>query len=138
VVHQDNAPLGLLGLLRRQTPRLTMPGVLARMGVDLADNEQPIAMWLAETDGVDGYVVITDARLLVIDSSRYSTRPALAQEHPLSELVGAEVKRQHRGRRLVVDWRFSGRTVIAKLSAKELPRLHSILLTQARASDPSS
>jgi hypothetical protein len=135
-VARDHSAGGLLGLLRRSTPRLTMAGALNQMGAGLRDGEQPVGMWLGRVDGVDGYVAITDVRLFFVGSVGRPKGSLPAQERLLSELIHVEVLRRRRKPTLVIDWRCSSSTVISKLSAKDLPRLHSLLLAHVRVADP--
>jgi hypothetical protein len=126
----------LLGFLRRSSTQLSISEVLAQLGIDLAEGERPAGMWIGRVDGVDGYVVVTDMRLLVVEGARRPTRSFPAPEYPLSGLVRAEIVRHHRETRLVVEWRHADSTVISKLSAKDLARVYSTLTGQSDSAEP--
>ena len=126
VRHDLPAP-GLLGLLRRSAVQLTMPEVLAQLGVDLEDDERPAGLWIGQVDGADAYVVVTDARLIVVGYATRGSGWRPGQEYSLAELVSAEVVRHHREARLVLQWRHAANTVVSKLQAKDAARLYSTL-----------
>jgi hypothetical protein len=123
--------VGLLSLLRRPVvPPLTIAGYLARMGIDLEEEEgeneeHPVGIWLGRIDGADGYVVITNRRLFVTELGRHQGRQA---GYLLSDLARQEVTRRRRRSTLAIEWRNYPPMVISKLSAKHCKDLHSILL----------
>lgn len=121
----------ILGLLRRSTLRLTIAGLLSRMGVDMADGERPAGMWLAQIDGVDGYLIVTDRRLLFLAGAYPSKEPPPLQAWPLSGLVRVEELTRRRKPVLVINWQRCRSTVIGKLSAKDLPEVRSLLASHA-------
>ncbi len=63
---------GLFAHLFRRAPRhLTMTETLEQLGVELDPGEQPDGLWLGQVSSVDGYVVLTDARLFFVMSLRH-------------------------------------------------------------------
>src|SRR6266852_3088880 len=89
-------------LLRRPAPRLTMVETLPQLGVELYPGERPSGLWLGRVKGVDGYVVLTDQRLLfVMGLRRQKDGPAPAQ-HRLDELASAEITNRRWKATLVV------------------------------------
>ena len=58
-------------LFRRSPQRLTMAETLNQLGVELDAGEQPAGLWLGRVTGVDGYVVLTDERLLFVPGLRF-------------------------------------------------------------------
>jgi hypothetical protein len=123
------APESLFGhLLRRSPPRLTMADAPKQLGIELDTGEQPTGLWLGQVKGIDGYVVLTDARLFFVMGLRPRKDMPAPRQHRLDELVGAEIVSHRWKATLVLDWRDSGRMSIDGLSQKDLRHLHSALL----------
>jgi hypothetical protein len=134
----DHAPApqgsaSLLGMLLRPPERLTMAGTLAQLGVELGRDEQPAQMWLGRVEGSDGYVVLTDARLLFVKGLRPRNGPPGPQQNSLSELAGVQVLSRRRKQILVIDWGRSGTMSIGGLSPEGLRQLRSALLARIDA-----
>lgn len=135
----DHAPApqgsaSLLGILLRPPERLTMADTLAQLGVELGRDEQPAQMWLGRVQGSDGYVVLTDARLLFVKGLRRGNAASGPQQNSLSELAGVEVLSRRRKQILVIDWGRSGTMSIDSLSREGLRQLRSALLARIDAS----
>jgi hypothetical protein len=135
----DHAPAphgtaSLLGMLLRPPERLTMADTLTEMGVKLGRDEQPAQMWLGRVQGCDGYVVLTDARLLFVKGLRRGKGASGPQQNSLSELAAVEVLSRWRKRILVIDWGRSGTMNIDNLSPEGLRQLRSALLARIDAS----
>ena len=131
-----SAPQGsasLLGMLLRPPDRSTMADTLAQLGVELGRDEQPAQMWLGRVEGSDGYLVLTDARLLFVKGLRSGNGASGPQQNSLSELVGVEVLSRRRKQILVIDWGRSGTMSIDSLSPKGLRQLRSALLARIDA-----
>jgi Uncharacterised protein family UPF0547 len=130
------APQGsasLLGMLLRPPDRSTMADTLAQLGVELGRDEQPAQMWLGRVEGSDGYLVLTDARLLFVKGLRRRNGASGPQQNSLSDLVGVEVLSRRRKQILVIDWGRSGAMSIDSLSPKGLRQLRSALLARIDA-----
>lgn len=110
-----------------------MADTLAQLGVELGRDEQPAQMWLGRVEGSDGYVVLTDARLLFVKGLRSHNGASGPQQNSLSELVGVEVVSRRRKQILVIDWGRSGMMSIDSLSPKGLRQLRSALLARIGA-----
>jgi hypothetical protein len=135
----DHAPAprpsaSLLGLLLRPPQRLSMAETLAQLGVELGRDEQPARMWLGRVQGSDGYVVLTDARLLFVRGLRRGNTASGPQQNSLSELAGVQVLSRRRKQILVIDWGRSGTMSIDSLSREGLHQLRSALLARIDAS----
>ena len=135
----DHAPppqgsASLLGILLRPPERLTMADTLAQLGVELGRDEQPAQMWLGRVQGSDGYVILTDARLLFVKGLRRGNAASGPQQNSLSELAGVEVLSRRRKQILVIDWGRSGTMSIDSLSREGLRQLRSALLARIDAS----
>jgi len=131
------APQGsasLLGMLLRPPERSTMADTLAQLGVELGRDEQPAKMWLGRVQGSDGYVVLTDARLLFVKGLRSGNGPPGPQQNNLSELAGVQVLSRRRKQILVIDWGRSGTMSIDGLPPEGLRQLRSALLARIDAS----
>jgi Uncharacterised protein family UPF0547 len=121
---------GLFAHLFRGAPRhLTMAETLEQLGVELDPGEQPVGLWLGRARGVDGYVVLTDARLFFVMGLRHQKAATTAPwQHRLDELAGAEITTRHRKAALVLRWADSPELSIDGLARNDLQRLHSALL----------
>ena len=116
-------------LFRRPAQHLTMTETLEQLGVELHPGERPVGLWLAQVRGVDGYVVLTDARLFFVMTLRHQQAATTAPwQRPLTELEGAEITTHRRKATLVLRWRDSATLSIDGLAQKDLHRLHSALL----------
>jgi hypothetical protein len=91
-------------------------------------------MWLGRVQGSDGYVVLTDARLLFVRGLRRGNAASGPQQNSLSELAGVEVLSRRRKQVLVIDWGRSGTMSIDGLSREDLRQLRSALLAHIDAS----
>lgn len=111
-----------------------MADTLAQLGVELGRDEQPAQMWLGRVQGSDGYVVLTDARLLFVKGLRRGNAASGSQQNSLSELAGVEVLSRRRKQILVIDWGRSGTMSIDGLSREGLRQLRSALLARIDAS----
>ena len=125
---------GLLAhLFRRSAPHLTMAETLQQLGVELDAGERPAGLWLGRVKGVDGYVVLTDERLLFVSGVRVRKDPPAPRQHSLDELAGAQITTSHRWKTtLVLHWLDSPDTSIEGPTRKDLQRLHSALLDRVR------
>jgi hypothetical protein len=121
-------------MLLRPPERLTMAETLAQLGVKLGRDEQPAQMWLGRVQGSDGYVILTDARLLFVKGLRRGHGASGPQQNSLSELAGVEVLSRWRKQILVIDWGRSGTMSIDGLSPEGLRQLRSALLARIDAS----
>lgn len=121
---------GLFAHLFRRAPRhLTMIETLEQLGVELDPGEQPVGLWLGQVRGVDGYVVLTDARLFFVMSLRHQKAATTAPwQRRLDELAGAEIITHHWKATLVLHWVDSPELSIDTLARNDLHRLHSALL----------
>lgn len=115
-------------LFRRSAPHLTMAQTVRQLGVELAPGERPTGLWLGQVEGVDGYVVLTDERLLFVIGLRHQKGSPAPWQHRLDELAGAEITSHRRKAALVLDWRDSPAMTIHGLTRSDLQRLHSALL----------
>jgi hypothetical protein len=128
---------GLLGLLLRgSAPRPTMPETLAQLGVELDPDERPAGFWLGRTQGSDGYVILTDARLFFIAGLRRSPGNPAPRQHSLDELAGAEIAGRHWKSNLVIHWLDSPDMRIDGLAPKDLRGLHAALVAQLERDRP--
>src|SRR3984957_14939270 len=83
---------GLFELLfRRPAPHLTMTETLEQLGVELDPGERAAGLWLGRVTGVDGYVVLTDERLLFVPGLRVRKEPPAPWQRRLGELAGADI-----------------------------------------------
>ena len=121
---------GLFAHLFRRAPRhLTMDETLQQLGVELDTGERPVGLWLAQVSGVDGYVVLTDARLFFVMGLRHQKAATTTPwQRRLVELAGAEIRTHRRKATLVLHWRDSPDLSIDGLAQKDLHRLHSALV----------
>lgn len=115
-------------LFRRSAPHLTMAQTVRQLGVELAAGERPAGLWLARVEGVDGYVVLTNQRLLFVIGLRHQKDSPAPWQHRLDELAGAEITSHRRKATLVLDWLDSPAMTIDGLTRNDLQRLHSALL----------
>lgn len=120
----------LLGFLRRPAPRLTLTETLAQLGVELDPDEQPAGFWLGRTQGGDGYVVLTNARLFFVPGLRWSPGNPAPRQHRLDELAGAEIASRHWKSELVIRWHDSPDLCIDGLAPKDRRGLHAALVAQ--------
>jgi hypothetical protein len=118
-------------LFRRSAPHLTMTQTVRQLGVELAPRERPAGLWLSRVEGVDGYVVLTDERLLFVVGLRHQKDSPAPWQHRLDELAGAEITSHRRKAALVLHWRDSPAMSIDGLARNDLQRLHSALLAVA-------
>ena len=70
-------------LFRRPAPHLTMTETLQQLGVELDPGERPAGLWLGQVKGIDGYVVLTDARLCFVIGLRHRNGPPAPWQHRL-------------------------------------------------------
>jgi hypothetical protein len=124
---------GLMAHLFRRSPqRLTMAETLNQLGVELDAGEQPAGLWLGRVTGVDGYVVLTDERLLFVPGLRVLKDPPTPWQHRLAALAGADIAGHRWKATLVLHWLDSPDLSIDSLAQKDLERLHSALVDRAR------
>jgi hypothetical protein len=116
-----------LALLRRPARRSTIPSYLAQAGVMLDDDEQPAGMWLGRVNGNDAYIIVTTARLFVTEVKLHQRRPSLVVGHALSDLLRVEDGPGLLHRTLVMEWKYSARTVVTKLSSRDIEALKTTL-----------
>jgi hypothetical protein len=116
-------------LLRRSEPHLTTTETLEQLGVKLDPGERLDGLWLARAYGSDGYVILTDARLLFAFGLRRAPGSPPPQQHGLDELAGAEVASRHWKSGLVLHWHGWPDMRIDGLAPKHLRQLHSALQT---------
>lgn len=117
-------------LLRRSTaPRPTMAQTLRQLGVELAPGERPAGLWLGQVEGDDGYVALTDRRLLFIVGLRSSKNGPAPRQHHLNSLAGAEIApRRWKPASLVLHWFDAPALSVDRLAGKDLQALHAALL----------
>jgi hypothetical protein len=115
-------------LFRRSAARLTIVETLPQLGVELHPGERPAGLWLARVEGVDGYVVLTDERLLFASGLRHHKDGPSPWQRRLVELAGAEIASHRWKSALVLHWRDSPAMSIDGLARNDLRRLHSALL----------
>jgi hypothetical protein len=124
---------GLMAHLFRRSPQpLTMAQTLQQLGVELDAGEQPAGLWLGRVKGVDGYVVLTDERLLFVPGLRVRKEPPAPWQNRLAELAGADIAGHRWKATLVLHWLDSPDMSIDGLAQKDLERLHSTLADRAR------
>ena len=123
-------------LLRRSAPRLMPTETLRQLGVELDPGERLDGLWLGRAYSSDGYVVLTDARLLFVAGLRRSPDSPAPRQHGLDELAGAEIASRHWKSGLVLHWRDSPDLSIDGLAPKHLRQLHSALLAQLERERP--
>jgi Uncharacterised protein family UPF0547 len=128
-----SAQEGLLThLFRRSAPHLTMTQTLTQLGVELDAGERPAGLWLGRVKGVDGYVVLTNERLLFVPGLRVRKEPPAPWQRRLNELADAEITSHRWKATLVLTWRDSPAMTIDGLAQKDLHGLHSALRDRAR------
>jgi Uncharacterised protein family UPF0547 len=116
-------------LLRRSPPHLTMTETLEQLGVELDPGERPVGLWLGQVRSVDGYVVLTDARLFFVMTLRHQKAATTAPwQRRLDELAGAEITTHRWKTTLVLHWVDSPELSVDGLARNDLHRLHSALL----------
>ena len=131
---RPGAQEGLIAhLFRRPAPHLTMAETLEQLGVELDAGERPAGLWLGRVGGVDGYVVLTDERLLFVPGLRVHKDPPAPWQRRLGELAGAEIASHRWKATLVLHWLDSPDLTIEGLAQKDLQRLHSALLDRVRS-----
>jgi hypothetical protein len=119
---------GLIAHLFRREPRhLTMAETLEQLGIELDPGERPVGLWLGQVKTVDGYVVLTDARLFFVMGLRHQKASAPWQRR-LDELAGAEITTHRWKATLVLHWFDSPELRVDGLARNDLHRLHSALL----------
>jgi Uncharacterised protein family UPF0547 len=123
-------------LLRRSAPRLTMTETLQQLGVELDPGERLDGLWLGRAYSSDGYVVVTDARLLFVAGLRRAPGNPAPRQHSLDELAGVEIATRHWKSVLVLHWHDSPDLSIDGLAPKHLRELHSALLAQLEHGRP--
>jgi hypothetical protein len=130
---RPGAQEGLIAhLFRRPAPHLTMAETLEQLGVELDAGERPAGLWLGRVTGVDGYVVLTNERLLFVPGLRVHKDPPAPWQHRLGELAGAEIASHRWKATLVLHWLDFPDLSIDGLAQKDLERLHSALLDRVR------
>ena len=115
-------------LFRRPAPHLTMTETLEQLGVELEPGERTAGLWLSQVKGIDGYVVLTNERLVFVIGLRHRPGSPAPWQHRLDELAGAEITSHRRKASLLLHWRDSPDMRIDGLAQKDLQRLHSALL----------
>jgi hypothetical protein len=123
----------LTHLFRRSAPHLTMAETLQQLGVDLDPGERAAGLWLGRVKGVDGYLVLTDERLLFVPGLRVHKDPPAPWQHRLADLAGADITSHRWKATLVLRWLDSPDLSIDGLAQKDLQRLHSALIDQVRS-----
>jgi hypothetical protein len=123
-------------LMRRSAPELTMTETLEQLGVELDPGERLDGLWLGRAYSSDGYVVLTDARLIFAAGLRRAPANPPPRQHSLDELAGAEVATRHWKSELVLRWHDSPDMSIDGLAPKHLRQLHSALLAQLERGRP--
>jgi hypothetical protein len=117
-------------LMRRSAPRLTMTETLQQLGVELETGERTTGLWLGQIKGIDGYVVLTDRRLIFVIGLRHQQGSPAPWQHRLDELAGAEITSHRWKAALLLHWRDSPDMRIDGLAQKDLQPLHSALLAR--------
>jgi Uncharacterised protein family UPF0547 len=120
-------------LFRRSAPHLTMTETLQQLGVDVEPGERTTGLWLGQVKGIDGYVILTDARLIFIIGLRHQQGSPAPWQHRLVELAGAEITSHRWKAALLLHWRDSPDMRIDGLAQKDLQRLHAALLDRVRS-----
>jgi hypothetical protein len=123
-------------LLRRSAPSVTMTETLQQLGVELDPGERLGGLWLGRAYSSDGYVVLTDERLIFAAGLRRSPGNPAPRQHSLDELAGAEIATRHWKSELVLHWHDSPDLSIDGLAPKHLRELHSALLEQLERGRP--
>lgn len=128
---QPSSQEGLFAhLFRRSAPRLTMAETLEQLGVTLEPGERTTGLWLGQVKGIDGYVVLTNERLIFVIGLRHQQGSPAPWQHRLTELGGAEITSHHWKAALLLHWHDSPDMRIDGLAQKDLQRLHSALLAR--------
>jgi hypothetical protein len=117
-------------LFRRSAPHLTMTETLEQLGVELEPGERTTGLWLGQVKGIDGYVVLTDARLVFVIGLRYQQGSPAPWQRRLDTLTGAEVTSHRWKAALLLHWRDAPDMRIDALAQKDLQRLHAALLAR--------
>lgn len=116
---------GALGLLIRPRPRPTsVPEVVARWGIELDDDEQPLEFVICKPEGVLGFALVTNARLVLFSGT--DRKMEIVADRPRSAIRGVQSVRRGLHRQLHVRWDH-GETVLEGLSRAELARLQRAL-----------
>jgi hypothetical protein len=119
-------------LFRRPAPHLSMAETLEQLGVELDPGERAAGLWLGRVTGVDGYLVLTDERLLFVPGLRVRKEPPAPWQRRLGELAGADITSHRWKATLVLRWFDFPDLSIDGLAQKDLQRLHSALLERVR------
>jgi hypothetical protein len=120
-------------LFRRSAPHLTMTETLQQLGVALEPGERTTGLWLGQVKSIDGYVVLTDARLVFVIGLRHQQGSPAPWQHRLDELAGAEITSHRWKAVLLLHWRDSPDMRIDGMAQKDLQRLHAALLDRVRS-----
>jgi hypothetical protein len=131
------ASRGLFDLrLRRSTPQPTMAETLAQLGITLNPGEQLERLWVGQVLGGNGYVLLTDARLIFVPGLRRSPDDPPPLQHNLDELADASIKTRHWQSELVLRWRDSSEMSVGGIPPKDLRALHAQLLARIEHDGP--
>jgi hypothetical protein len=114
-------------LFRRRSVTATPAQTLAAWNVPLEDDEEPVGFWLGSVDGVEGFVAVTDRRMIFAGTTlaRAKRRPPVRQ-HPLGDLVRVEVARRRLRTVLELEWRSEPAEVL-QLGRRDRLRLQEAL-----------
>jgi hypothetical protein len=120
---------GLMDFIVRPKPRaVSVSAIIARWGIELAAGEEARDFSICRVDGVAGYALVTDTRLvLFVASGRETTPIAWVALDSITEVEA------HRGlrRRLRVVWEDDAAT-LDRLGRADQKRLQSLLQPAAR------
>jgi hypothetical protein len=116
---------GLLGLIvRPRLPDVPVSSVVAEWGAELDDDEDALVFVMVDVDGVPGFALVTDRRLL---SFRGRGRDcSLLLDQPLSTVRSVAFERRLARNRLTVSWD-GGETRFGSTRASVLTQLHDAL-----------
>lgn len=124
---------GLRALILRRPPRSTVPAVVARWGVEVADDEQVVEFKIADIDGAVGWVLVTSARVALFHQSGHQC--TLVGDVPLRALQRVDIARGGVRRALRLQWA-SGAATISGLNRAELARLQGLLSADTADASP--
>jgi hypothetical protein len=121
--------------LRRSTPQPEAE-TLAQLGVALKPGERLAKLWVGRVHGSNGYVLLTDARLIFVADLHRSPDSPPPRQHSLDELTGAAIETRRWQSELVLRWRGSPDMSIGGLPPKDLRVLHAELLARLEGDRP--
>jgi hypothetical protein len=132
--HRSDEQSGLMQLIfrPRHDPTLTLDEALESWGVALFDDEAVVEFVTASVDGEDGFVALTNRRLMIL---RGRGKLDVSDQHDLSEIASVEPASRGRRAELVINWRGTPPTRISG-RREHLDRLQAGLAAPAGNGEP--